>query len=109
MAVAAGVGAGDDLDAGRQRALDAREVVLAQRPRAVADVGGLRLAVVLVHGQRGDEEGAALGHHRDELGILVEIAAMLDRVDAGLERQAQAGAAERMAHHLAAERVRLVD
>ena len=46
-------------------------VVLTQRPRALPHVWGLRLAVIDVHGQRGHEEGPALGHHRNELGVLV--------------------------------------
>ena len=41
--------------------------------------------------------------------LLVEIAAVLDRIDARLDRDAQPGAAERVAHHATAERVRLVD
>ena len=106
--MAAGIGAGHHAHAGRQRAADGLAMVLAQRARALAHVRGLRLAVVLVHEQRGREERGVRGHHRDQLGVLVEVAAVLDGVHAGLQRHAQAGAAEGMAHHLAALRVRLV-
>ena len=54
------------------------------------------------------EEDAALRHHVEQLGLLVQVAAMLDRVDAGLDRNAQPAAAQRMAHDPAIERMRLL-
>ena len=45
----------------------------------------------------------------EQFRLLVEIAAVVDRIDAGLDRDAQAAAAERMADHPAVERVRLLD
>ena len=41
--------------------------------------------------------------------VLVQIAAVLDRVDPGLDGDVETDAAERMAHHAAVEAVRLVN
>ena len=109
MAVAAGVGSGDDVDPGGERPADALQVMRAQRTGALAHVGRRRFAVVLVDRQRRDERDPALRHHRNQLTILVEVAAVLDRVDAGFDRHAQPGPAHRVAHDPTSEQVGLVD
>src|SRR5215470_8937998 len=109
MAVAARVGAGDHAHARLERAVDGLDVVHVQRTRALADVPGARLAVIFIDGEGGHQEHAALRHHRDQLRLLVEIAAVLDGIDAGLEGDAQAPSTEGVAHDLAPQRMRLVD
>src|SRR5918996_841078 len=52
---------------------------------------------------------APLRHHRDQLGVLVEIAAVLDGIHAGLDGDAQSPPAHRVAHDPAPELVRLGD
>jgi hypothetical protein len=64
--------------------------------------------VVFVDRKGRQEKDAALRHHVEQFGLLVEIAAMFDRVDAGLDRDAQPAAAERMTHDPAIQRVRFV-
>ena len=51
----------------------------------------------------------ALGHPVQMARVLVEITAVLDRVDAGLDRDVEPTAAQRMAHHPAAERMRFLN
>ena len=106
--MATGVGARDHLDAGRERAPDALDVMRAQRVGALTHVWRGRLAMILVDRQGRDEEDVALGHHRDQLSVLVEVAAVLDRIDPRLDRDAQPGSTEGVAHHAPAERVRFV-
>ena len=76
---------------------------------ALAHMRLRRFAVVFVDQQRRHEKDAALGHLFEMARVLVEIAAVLDRVDAGLDRDVEPAPAERVAHHAAVERVRLVD
>jgi hypothetical protein len=107
VAVAAGVGAGRDRHAELERPLDAGDVVLLEIVRACAHVGRRALAVIHVDEQRGDEERALARHSPQMLRVLIEVAAVLDRIDPGHECCVESGTTERMAHHAAAERVRL--
>src|SRR2546425_2190437 len=107
VTMAAGVGAGRDCHAELERPLDAGEVVLLQLVRAGAHVGRCALAVILVDEQRRDEERALARHPLEVLRVLVEVATVLDRIDAGHERGVEPGTAKRVAHHATAERVRL--
>src|SRR5499427_5749368 len=109
MAVATRVRAGNHAHASLEGTMDGFDVMHVQRPGALADVAGARLAMVLVDGEGRHEEHATLRHHRDQLRFLVEVAAVLDGIDAGLEGDAQAAPTEGVAHDLASERVRLVD
>ena len=108
VAVAAGVGAGDDLDPGGERARGsrrgARRVV-----RPLADMRLRRFAVVFVDQQGRHKNDAALRHPVEMARVLVEIAAVVDRIDAGLDRDVEPAAAQRMADHPAVERMRLLD
>src|SRR5262245_58653447 len=109
VAVAAGVRAGGDRHAQLERALDRGDMMLIERERAGSHVRRGALAMIYVDGERRHEERAVRGHLRHELGLLVEIAAVLDGVDSGSERRAEPGTAERVAHHVAAERMCLAD
>ena len=76
--------------------------------RPFADMRQRGFAVEVVDREGRHEDDAPLRHSVEEFGLLGEIAAVLDRVDAGLDRNAQSAAAERVAHDAAVERVRLV-
>ena len=80
-----------------------------QRLRALANMRLRRSAVVLVDEQRRHKKDAALGHALEMARVLGEITAVLDRIDAGLDRNVEASPAECMAHDAAVERMRLVD
>ena len=83
-------------------------MVLLQLMGPFADMRQRRFAVEIVNRKGRHKKDAALRHHVEELGLLVQVAAVLDRVDAGLDRDAQAASAERMAHDAAVEGMRLV-
>ena len=79
--------------------------MLLQLLGAFADMRQRRFAVELVHRKGRHEKDAALRHHVEQFGLLVEVAAVLDRIDAGLDRDAQPAAAQRMTHDAAIERM----
>jgi len=62
-------------------------------------MGESRFAVVFVDREGRHEKDAALGHRIEQFGPLIQIAAVLDRIDAGLDRNLQSAAAQRVAHH----------
>src|ERR1051325_6205250 len=105
----AGVSASDYLDPDVERPPDAGDVMLVQSLGALADVRLRRFAVVFIDEQRRYEKDAALGHAFEMTRILVEIAAVLNRSDAGLDRDVEPAPAERVAHDSTVERVRLLD
>src|SRR5204863_368803 len=109
VTVAAGIGAGDDLYPDLERPTDARHMRFLQRLRALANMRLRRSAVVLVNEQRRHKKDAALRHALEMARVLGEITAVLDRIDAGLDRNVEASPAECMAHDAAVERMRLVD
>ena len=76
---------------------------------ALADMRLRRFAVVFVNQQRRHKEDAALGHAFEVARVFVEVAAMLDGIDAGLDRDVEPAPAERMAHDPPVEGVRLLD
>ena len=108
MTVAAGVGSGGDLDPGGEGPAQALDVVLPQMVRPFANMRQRRFAVEVVDRKGRHKEDAALRHRVEQFGLLVEVAAVLYRIDAGLDRDAQAPSAERVTHDAAVERVRLV-
>jgi predicted dithiol-disulfide oxidoreductase (DUF899 family) len=108
MTVSAGVGSGGDLDAGGEGPPQALGVMLLQVLCPLANMRQGRFAVIFVDREGRHEEDAALGHLVERFRLLVEITAVLDRIDAGLDRDAQPTTAQRVAHHAAIERVRLV-
>src|SRR5579875_3958945 len=109
MTMSAGIGSGGDLDAGGERSAQALHMVFLKRQRALAHMRLRRFAVIVVDREGRHKENAAFGHRVEQLGLLVEIAAVLDRIDPGCDRDPKASAAERMAHDAAVERMRLVD
>ena len=109
MAVAAGIGAGHHLDADLQRPPDARYMVLQQYLGALPDMRLRRFAVVFVNQQRRHEKDAALCHSFQMPRVLVEVATMLDRIDAGIDRNVEAAPAQCVAHDAPVKGVRLVD
>ncbi len=88
VTVAAGVGAGGDLDPGRDCPAQALDVVFLQMVRPFADMRQGRFAVKIVYRKGRHEEDAALGHRIEQFGLFVEVTAVLDRIDAGLDRNA---------------------
>src|SRR5690349_9760694 len=107
MPVAARVGARRDRHPELERASHARHVVCVERDRALPHVGRRALAMVDVHREGGHEEGALDRHLAEQGRVLVQIAPVLDRVDARGQRGAEPGAAERVTHHPTAERAGL--
>src|SRR4029077_993693 len=103
--VPARVGARRDRHPELERAPHARHVVCVERDRALPHVGRGALAMIDVHGEGGHEEGALDRHLAEQGRVLVEVAPVLDRVDARGQRGAQPGAAERVTHHPTAESV----
>lgn len=87
MAVATGVGAGGDGHAQLEGPPHAGQVMLVQGERPSPDVGSLALAVVDVHEEGGHDERTLPGHPVQEVRVLVEVAPVLDRIDAGLDRR----------------------
>src|SRR5205085_7611117 len=71
-------------------------------------VWGTALAMEDVDRERGDKEGATLGHHGDEFRIFVQITAVLDRVHPGFDRHTQAWAPKSVTHHTPTQGVRLL-
>src|SRR5215472_12270412 len=65
-------------------------------------------AVEAVHRKSGHEKDAAPRHRLEQLGFLVQVTAVLNRIDARLDRGAQTTAAERMTHHTPVEGMCLV-
>src|SRR5260221_6407485 len=109
MPVSAGVGTGDDPDAKVERPSDAGDVMLVERLGPLAHMRLRRFAVVFVDEQRRHEKDAALGHAFEMAGILVEVTAMLDRIDPGIDRDVETAPAQSMTHDSAVERMRLFD
>src|SRR5579864_6000411 len=109
MPVAAGIGTRDDLDPSLERPLDRQEVVLIEVARPLADMRLRRFAVELVDQKRWDENDAARCHQVEVSRVLIEVTAMLDRIDAGFDRDVEASPAKRMAHHPPIKRMRLLD
>ena len=108
VTVAAGIGSGGDLDPRGECPAQALDMVLPQMVGPFADMRQRRLAVEIVNRKGRHKEDAALRHRVEQFGLLVEVAAVLDRVDPGLDRNAQAPAAKGVTHDTAVERVRLV-
>ena len=105
----AGIGTRPDFHARLQRPVQAFDMVRFEVKTADPHMGWAHLPVEDIHGEGGDEEDAFLRHHRDELGVFVQITAVLDGIYTGLDRRAQAGSPQSVAHHPAAEGVCFVD
>src|SRR5215472_6134343 len=108
MAMAAGVRTGGYFYSGRKRPTQAFDMVFPQMQGSFADMRQRRLAMEVVDREGRHKEDATFRHRVQQFGFFIEIAAVLDRVDAGLDRDAQPAAAERMAHDAAVEGVRLL-
>jgi hypothetical protein len=109
MPVTAGVSARGDLDPGSERLAEARDVMFFQLLGPFADMRLRRFAVKVVDRKRRHKKDALARHHVEQFRLLVEIAAMVDRIDPGLDGNPQPAAAERMTDHAAVKRVCLLD
>ena len=104
-----GVGAGHDLDSGGQGLVHGLDVDLAQRPSPHLHVGRADGGVELVDLEGGHEEDALIGHHLDKVGVIGEVAAVLDGSRAGLDGNPEAGATDSVAHGVASQDAGFVD
>jgi hypothetical protein len=109
VAVAASISAGDDLHPGIERPPDRQDMMFFEIERTLADMRLRRFAVVVVDQHRRYEENFACRHLVDQVGTLVEIGPVLDRVDPGLDRDFEPDATKRMAHDFSVQRMRLID
>src|SRR3989449_9545193 len=82
MPVPSRIGPGDHPDARGQGVSHGLQMMGTERPRTLAHVRRRRLAVVFIDGQGRDEKDAALDHHRNQLGVLVEVAGV-DSIEHG--------------------------
>src|SRR5215475_9801064 len=101
----AGIGASDNFDTGLQSLLQAGNVMWIQLTTVRANVWGTDLTVKDIDGEGRDKEGTTLRHHRNELGVFIQITAMFDRINAGFNGHTQTRPAESMAHHAPAQGV----
>ena len=83
-------------------------MVVAQCGRACPPVRRTPRGVECVNAECRYEEDALLRHHRSELGVFIDVGAVLDGVDAGLDRKPQARTPKSVAHDAPPAFVRLV-
>src|SRR5262245_51448379 len=88
--------------------MQALDVVGFEIATANPDMWRTDLTVKDIYGEGGDEEDTLLRHHRYQLGVFVQVAAMLDGIHISLDRRPQAWPPEGVTHHPAAERMRFL-